>query len=270
MSYFEFNGKNSQTDFGLTVEHIPDFVAAQKNTEKAAAPNRSGDFIYQSGRYANVTQSYDVYLNPGDKSYIEAAKAIANWLSSPDGYAELSDDYDPDSYRLAYFVGPLDMTNWFQAKGRATLNFDCQPQRYRKSGREAVSVPAGGMITNPGMPALPLVRIKYVEPPENMSPDVTLLLNGRPWIKMTGGHGGEELEVDTYSGQITKIGESEIWPFDATADFSLALQPGENVLTFEVTTTEFNEATLEDETIQWPAETYAPASVEIVPRWWDL
>ena len=55
MSYFSFNGKSCK-DFGLTVESIPNFLSARRETEVFKIPGKSGDFIHQNGRDENITQ----------------------------------------------------------------------------------------------------------------------------------------------------------------------------------------------------------------------
>ena len=258
MSYFSFNGKSCK-EFGLTVEAIPNFLSARRKTEVFQIPGKSGDFIYQNGRYENLTQEYDVFLSPGEESYISAAKKIANWLGNVTGYARLEDDYDPDSFRMAYFAGPLDMTNWFRRKGRATLEFICRPQRYRKTGEAELSVSFGTPIINTGMPAEPYVSITYPDITANENTKTVILLNGKPWFTAEYMTYGGTVTVDTYTGKIHSTAYSA-YPIDFQADMDLKLEPGENIIEVQLQDCTGGSASTDDHT----------PTVKIIPRWWDL
>ena len=258
MSYFSFNGKSCK-DFGLTVEAIPNFLSARRETEVFQIPGKSGDFIHQNGRYENLTQAYDVFLNPGDESYIASAKKIANWLGNVNGYARLEDDYDPDSFRMAYFAGPLDMTNWFRRKGRATLEFICRPQRYRKTGEAELDVIFGAPIVNTGMPTEPYVTITYPEISTNEQTKTVILLNGKPWFTAEYMTYGGNVTVDTYTGKIHSTAYSA-YPIDFQADMDLKLEPGENKIEVQMQECTGGSASTDDHT----------PTVKIIPRWWDL
>ena len=258
MSYFSFNGKSCK-DFGLTVEAIPNFLSARRETEVFQIPGKSGDFIHQNGRYKNLTQEYDVFLNPGDESYIASAKKIANWLGNVNGYARLEDDYDPDSFRMAYFAGPLDMTNWFRRKGRATLEFICRPQRYRKAGEEELAVSFGTPIINTGMPAEPYVSITYPDITTNENTKTIILLNGKTWFTAEYMTFGGTVTVDTYTGKINSSASS-IYPIHFNADMDLKLEPGENKIEVQMQECTGGSASTDDHT----------PTVKIIPRWWDL
>ena len=258
MSYFSFNGKSCE-EFGLTVESIPNFLSARRKTEVFQIPGKSGDFIHQNGRYENLTQEYDVFLDPGAESYITAAKKISNWLGNVDGYARLEDDYDPDSFRMAYFAGPLDMTNWFRRKGRATLEFICRPQRYRKAGEEELTVSFGTPIVNTGMPSEPYVSITYPDITRNENTKTIILLNGKPWFTAEYMSYGGTVTVDTYTGKIHSTAYSA-YPIDFQADMDLKLEPGENKIEVQMQECTGGSASTDDHT----------PTVKIVPRWWDL
>ena len=56
--------------------------------------------------------------------------SIMEWLNSADGYAELSDSFDPDHYRKAVFVDATDIQNSWNHYGRAVVSFHCRPERF--------------------------------------------------------------------------------------------------------------------------------------------
>lgn len=55
---------------------------------------------------------------------------IMEWLNSADGYAELTDTYDPDHYYEAVFVDGPEIANSWNKHGRAVVSFRCRPERF--------------------------------------------------------------------------------------------------------------------------------------------
>lgn len=156
-NFFLF-GEKSSKDFGITVEYCPPFGTGQRSVEKQSVPGRNGDLLIDTGAYSNYTQQYEIWFK-GQKPTIQAARSIAFWLMSQTGYIRLEDSYDPDVYRMACFSGPFNVENWMLVRGRATLEFDCKPQKYIKQGEFPITVQSGKSIGNQWMPALPLIQI---------------------------------------------------------------------------------------------------------------
>lgn len=157
-SYFYYNGARS-IDKGLTVEQCPSFVTGQRSVEKITVPGRSGELVIDTGAYGNYTQPYEIWFKDKRRGTTRAARDIAQWLLSGTGYLRLEDTYDPEVFRLAMFTGPLDVENWMLMAGRATLQFDCQPQRWLKDGQNPISVESGQRLLNAWQPALPLIQV---------------------------------------------------------------------------------------------------------------
>lgn len=55
---------------------------------------------------------------------------IMEWLNSADGYAELTDTYDPQHYYEAVFVDGPEIANSWNKHGRAVVSFRCRPERF--------------------------------------------------------------------------------------------------------------------------------------------
>ena len=234
-NYIVFDGKSS-LEYGITVEYCPAFGTGQRSVEKQTVPGRSGDLLIDTGAYGNYTQEYDVWFRE-KRPTIQAARGIAMWLMAKTGYVRLEDSYDPDVYRMAVFSGPLDVENWMLLRGRATLSFDCKPQRYLKQGEFAVNVQSGQKMGNPWMPALPLIKITGTGNGQ--------LVVGNSQVSISDMTGAITLDCDVqnaYNGtlnlnnNITIIGG---WP---------VLEPGQTAISFSGGIT----------------------AVEITPRWWSL
>lgn len=153
-----FNGRCS-SEFGLYVERYPARPAAARKVERVSVPGRSGDILFPQEAWDNVTQSYDVYLSAEEISLPIAANAVIAWLNAP-GYCRLEDSYDPEVYRLAEFTGPLSLANTLNMFGRATISFNCTPQRYLKRGEYPIKIVGAATLYNPtGFVALPLITL---------------------------------------------------------------------------------------------------------------
>ena len=131
----------------MVVEHCPSYPAGQRSVTKATIPGRNGDEVQDDGTYANVVQPYEVWFNGQPfGGFNSGAALVANWLLGPKGYQRLEDSYDPETYRMALYTGPMDITNWMLRRGRATLEFDCKPERWLKSGQIPVTVTSGEVL----------------------------------------------------------------------------------------------------------------------------
>ena len=133
-----FNGKSS-ADFGLIVEYYPESVHAARRGELIPIPGRNGVIIREDGAYDTYQQTYQIWFrNTLNRDTFQTARDVAEWLLAASGFCRLEDTYEPEHFRLARFVGPLNIETVLRDHGRATLEFDVQPQRYLKSGETPI------------------------------------------------------------------------------------------------------------------------------------
>lgn len=158
-NFFIFDGRNS-LDFGIRIENYPEVSFPERVYETYQVPGRSGDLVYDTGAYGNVTQSYSCwYKAPKDANAYEILQYISRWLLSPVGYQVLEDSCFPAYFRRAIYSGPADISSFFAKYGRATLDFTCMPQKWLISGQSALAVSSGAQLYNEGEPALPLIEV---------------------------------------------------------------------------------------------------------------
>ena len=116
----EFDGVRS-TALGVFVEKYPPRPIPKRKHEKFSVPGRNGDVIVYEDAWENIVQPYDIYLS-AEKPGL-----------------------------------PLVAANEF---GRARIEFDCQPQRFLKSGYTARSMAQGQVLRNPtGYTAKPVITV---------------------------------------------------------------------------------------------------------------
>lgn len=154
----EFDGVRS-TALGVFVEHYPPRPIPKRKHEKFSVPGRNGDVIVYEDAWENIVQPYDIYLSAEKPGLPLVAAKAARWLFA-DGYKPLADEYDRDTFRLAQFLGSVDLENTLNEFGRARIEFDCQPQRFLKSGYAARSMAQGQVLRNPtGYTAKPVITV---------------------------------------------------------------------------------------------------------------
>ena len=157
MRKFYIDGVASST-YGIFCSGTGVFNAPERDIQRIEIPGRNGELTIDNGRYRNITVSYPAIFVAGFQSNIENARA---WLCKAAGYRKLTDDWNTTTYRMARYTGGLDLdVATMLDAARATLQFDCMPQRFLNSGDTAVAVTNGGTITNPTQfDAEPLITV---------------------------------------------------------------------------------------------------------------
>lgn len=152
MGVITFNGMRSDNkSFAapILVEHQPKYKYPEREYEVTHIPGRNGDLVIDRGSYMNVQREYELAF--GDEiegRYTEMANDLSSWLHSGKGYLRLEDTYEPDYYRLAMYKEEGDIENILHSAGRITINFECKPQRYLKSGDTPISMTVNSNIVN--------------------------------------------------------------------------------------------------------------------------
>ena len=156
-----FNGKSSRDAGVRHIEHFPDMNRPERKTEVVEIPGRSGDIIFMSDAWNNIEREYDIFAGDGSRGTAPGKFiSISEWLNSAKGYARLEDTYEPDVFRLAYCTGGYEADNAFTRYGRATITFNCRPERFLKSGEREIEVANGDVLLNPtAYAANPLIKV---------------------------------------------------------------------------------------------------------------
>lgn len=237
MGIITFNGVSSK-DLGIQVEHPPGYQTPVKDYDKIHVPGKNGDVIVYKGSYKNVSRSYGIAIGNLERDYTEMANSVSEWLNSTNGYARLEDSYEPEYYRLAIYEESMSLSNLFHHGGRATINFNCKPQRFLKSGDHKIIISTNTSLKNPTkFDSLPIITVR--------------------------GSGSAELQIGAYHVSITDIGESIVIdseiqdcysgtinknPYVKLVNGYPKLSQGVNEISFSGDITE----------------------VEVIPKWWTL
>ncbi len=166
-----FDGESSR-DYGVYITGEAVYNAPERAVEMISIPNRNGAFALDKGYYENIDVKYPAGIFASTEAeFRDAIADFRNMLCSRKGYVRLEDEYNPDEYRMAIYKSGLEVDPKKMA-GEFDIIFDCMPQRFLKSGEDAVSVSSTDTIDNPTLhEAQPLLEVEgYGE----------IILNGYP------------------------------------------------------------------------------------------
>ena len=140
------DGKSTK-DFGVYLSGNGTFNAPEKNLEEFTIPGRNGTFHYKApNTYKNVKVKYDCFIF---ENFEQNMAAFRSFLLSRDGYVRIEDTHHPDEYRMGIFheeFSPdvfVDLT-----AGQFSINFDCKPERWLKSGEHVKRFTSNGTLVN--------------------------------------------------------------------------------------------------------------------------
>ena len=155
-----FDGVDSR-NYGIYITGDAVFNSPERDVEMIEIPGRNGAYALDKGRFGNIEVSYPAGIfGDTEADFRQGIRAFRNALASRKGYKRLEDDYNPDEYRMAVYKSGLEVTPTALKAGEFTITFDCQPQRFLKSGETAVTVADGGTITNPTLfEASPILEV---------------------------------------------------------------------------------------------------------------
>lgn len=228
-----FNGINL-ADYGVEqVDSIDAWAKPSRKYTKVAVPGRNGDLLIDEGAYENVPVPYRCVM---PKNFKDNYLALMSMLTSFGGYKRLEYSGDPEVYRMGKLetaVQPIPSS--FLKFGTFPLSFDCQPQRWLKSGENWVSFTASGAIFNPtSQKAQPIIRIYGTGTVMIGSKTITVNTAGTSYIDF------DCSTLNAYEGAFNRNGNISI-------DFQeMGLVPGNNGITLNGVT------------------------VSILPRWWEV
>ena len=156
-NWLTFDGVSTK-DFGVYINGAQTYDAPARSREVISVPGRNGDLIIDNGRYENTEVTYHAFIYRDFEVNVEGFR---NLLLSRTSYKRLEDTYHPQEFRLGIYNGNFsaDVVEWLEA-GEFDLTFNCKPQRFLKSGEDAITFTSDGSLLNETMQtAKPLLRV---------------------------------------------------------------------------------------------------------------
>lgn len=154
---FYLDGIDAQSA-GIYLQKPIVFSEAVPNIESKTIPGRNGDLIFDTGSYKNRSGSASCFCLQED---VEGAVSSAGrFLMSKKGYRRLETSDDPNHYWMARVENSPQMEMRIRVLAPFDISFDCKPQRFLKSGENAIVFTASGALANQyGQVALPLITL---------------------------------------------------------------------------------------------------------------
>lgn len=146
-----FNGLNfdgiDSRDYGVYISGPAVYNAPERDVEEIEIPGRNGSYMLDKGRFRNIAVTYPAGLAGGTESdFAQGIRAFRNAIASKKGYCKLTDDYNPNEYRMAVYASGLDVEVIARRAGKFDIVFNAKPQRFLLSGE--VPVILGGSVKN--------------------------------------------------------------------------------------------------------------------------
>lgn len=148
-------------DKGVYISGVGAYNAPERDVELISIPGRNGDFILDNKRFKNIEVTYKAGIKGVDQyEFRNKFQQFRTLMASKRGYKRLTDEYNPNEYRIASFVDAIEA----EAVDRAAefeIIFNCKPQRFLMSGEAAISVADGDRIFNPTpFDASPMIMVE--------------------------------------------------------------------------------------------------------------
>lgn len=143
---------------GIQLQAPIEFSEAVPVVKTQTIPGRNGDLILETGSYENRIGSASCFCLQKDVE--RAVAAAGRFLMGKKGYRRLETSDDPDHYWLARVKNSPHIEQRLRMLSLFEIGFDCQPQRFVKSGEDSIVFAQNGSIFNPyGQVALPLITL---------------------------------------------------------------------------------------------------------------
>lgn len=134
------------------------FSKAVPVVETQTIPGRNGNLIFETGSYENRSGSASCFCLQEDVE--TAISSAGHFLMGERGYRRLETSDDPNHYWMARVENSPQIAMRLRALAPFEISFDCKPQRFLKSGENAIAFIANGSLTNQyGQVALPLITL---------------------------------------------------------------------------------------------------------------
>lgn len=233
--YFIFDGMRSKSAW-IELQRPIKVSAAVPNVESVTIPGRNGVLHQWDGTYKNRTITADCYLLSGS-IYYDITKINSHLLTSQ-AYRKLIISGDERHFFMARPTGGISEDVRRDIITPFTLTFDAKPQRYLVSGEREVSVTNSSIYNPTAFDSSPIIKITA----SGVGPKLTINGNVILFASFTG-----EIIIDAETGNAVQDGVNVNGRVFYEFDEDLKLVPGENIISVN-----------------------SGASVNIIPRWWEL
>lgn len=163
---------------GIQLQSPIEFSEAVPIVEAQTIPGRNGDLIWETGSYENRSGSASCFCLQKDVE--KAISSAGRFLLGKNGYRRLETSDDPDHYWLARVENSPRIEQRLRMLAPFEIGFDCKPQRFVKSGENAIIFQQNGSLFNQyGQIALPFITVYYKGDCSLTVGDCTIKIKGK-------------------------------------------------------------------------------------------
>ena len=160
MKTFTFDNTTSSS-YGLYINGRGVYDSPEPDLEYVTVPGRSGDLVYDNKRFNNIEVTYPACFML--TNFTSNFKSLQAFLLKHKGYYKLTDDYEPNYFRMASVAEAIKLKDidWVYNAGSFDLTFNCKPQRFLVSGETETDYTASSnTINNPtNFASKPLLKV---------------------------------------------------------------------------------------------------------------
>lgn len=139
-----FDNKTSR-EYGVYITGEAVYNAPERAVEMISIPGRNGAFALDQGRFENIEVSYPAGIfAENETDFAQAVSDFRNFLCSKRGYCRLTDEYNPNEYRMAVYKSGLEVDPAQLRAGEFTITFECKPQRWLTDGETPIDIGVWG------------------------------------------------------------------------------------------------------------------------------
>ena len=143
---------------GIQLQAPVSFSEAVPAVEVQTIPGRNGNIVFYAGSYENRSGSASCFCLQKDVE--KAISSAGRFLMGKKGYRRLETSDDPDHYWIARVENSPQIAMRIRMLAPFEIGFDCKPQRFVKSGENAIVFTSSGSLFNQyGQIALPLITL---------------------------------------------------------------------------------------------------------------
>lgn len=242
---FTFDSVTS-SNYGVYITGEAVFNAPARVVEMIDVPGRNGAIAIDRGRFENIEVTYPAGMFDDNASGFQTRITnFRNVLLSRYSYKRLTDEYNPNEFRMGLYKSGLEVSPAQLRAGQFNITFECKPQRWLTSGETVQTFSSNSSINNPTLfEARPLLEVKGYG---------TLTLGTSVLTILNGGSGANQvLFIDCEAQEVweivdnAKVSRNDYVQY-ASNDFP-TLAPGSNTVGLGTGITQ----------------------VKITPRWWRI
>lgn len=147
MLSFNFGGKNSYTDFGITIAQRPSLPSSKRRVSYIDIPGRDSNLRYDEGTYEDITIAVECSIK--GNNIAEKLDDIKAWLFGA-GESNLIFSFQDDKRYRAQVVNIIDFRQVFKYTSQFPIVFNCRPFKYAVQNNIFTITQSGASIINPG------------------------------------------------------------------------------------------------------------------------